>query len=354
MSQNTKNFNPVDYRDPKGEYVPVSIEGLQPAFVRDIELYVRAGTAFFLVKPKNMELSSSLMSRFWGKFPYLYIHKSSKDKYYSHLENNVSRIIKSTQHNDRQKASVLTDYAVEIVDQMMRDPSSKVAIASAQNFAQECVNFIASSRHAFIHLVELSSHDHYTYAHSVGVSAYGVALAQSLGLWSKAEISDIGVAGLLHDIGKSLVDPAILNKAGPLNDDEWQRMKKHPSDGAALLRDHKNLKDIIPLCAEAHHEDLRGLGYPKGIIASKLDSSVQIITIADAFSALTTNRSYSKGKDALTALKLMKENIDKKFDPHFFERFVVLFLDPAKRDSGGELTEKNSEDGSEESTDEAA
>ncbi len=337
MSQNSKNFNPVDYRDPKGEYLPVSIEGLQPSFVKDIELYVRAGTAFFLVKPKNLELSSSLMSRFWGKFPYLYIHKSSKDKYFGQLEQNVSRIIQSSTHNDREKASVLTDYAVEIVDQMMRDPSSKVAIASAQIFAKECVNFISSSRHAFIHLVELSSHDHYTYAHSVGVSAYGVALAQSLGLWTKEEISDIGVAGLLHDIGKSLVDPNILNKAGPLNDEEWQRMKKHPSDGANLLKKHRDLKDIIPLCAEAHHEDLRGLGYPKGLIASKLDSSVQIVTIADAFSALTTNRSYSKGKNALTALKLMKENIDKKFDPHFFEKFVVMFLDPKKQSGENEM-----------------
>lgn len=332
MDQNTKNFNPVDYRDPSGEYMPVSLEGLQPAFVRDIELYVRAGTAFFLVKPKHAELSASLMSRFWGKFPYLYIHKSAKPQYFSHLELNVSRIIKSSNHNEREKASVLTDYAVEIVDQMMRDPSSKVAIASAQNFAQECVNFIAGSKHAFIHLVELSSHDHYTYAHSVGVAAYGVALAQSMGIWSKDEISSIGVAGLLHDIGKSLVDPSILNKAGPLNDQEWQTMKKHPEDGGILLRKHKHLHDIIPLCAEAHHEDLRGLGYPKGVIASKLDTSVQVITIADAFSALTTNRSYSKGKDALMALKLMRENIDKKFDPKFFEKFVVLFLDPLKKE----------------------
>lgn len=335
-------FTAVDYRDPKGEYIPVSIEGLQADFVLHLELYVRAGNAFFLVKPKGMALSPSLLSRFSGKFPYLYIGLKDKDAYFSSLEQNITKIVKSESHSTREKASVLTDYAVEIVDQMMRDPSSKVAIKSAENFAKETVNFIASSQHAFIHLVELSSHDQYTYAHSVGVSAYAVALAQAMGRWSKEEIADIGLAGLTHDLGKALVDPAILNKAGPLNEQEWQLMKSHPTDGGKLLRKHKHLDEIVPLCAEAHHEDLRGMGYPKGIIASRLDPTVQLVTIADAFSALTTNRSYSQGQDALTALKLMKENVEKKFDPVFFERFITMFLDPAKSDSSN-----NSSDGEE-------
>jgi len=332
----SKSFNDVDHRDPKGEYIPISVEGLSTGFVKDLELYVRAGNAFFLVKPKNMELSPSLMSRFFGKFPYLYIHASARETYFRSLESSVTTIIKSPNYGVREKASVLTDYAVEIVDQMMRDPGSHVAIKSAENFSRECVNFIASSKHAFIHLVELSNHDHYTYAHSVGVSAYAVALAQSMGTWSKQQIADIGLAGLLHDIGKSVIDPAILNKAGPLNEVEWQAMKSHSAEGARILRGHKHLSPIISLCAEAHHEDLKGMGYPKGLIASTLDPTVQVITLADAFSALTTNRSYSKSRDAMTALKLMRENIGKKFDPKFFERFVFMFLDPKKKDEEDE------------------
>lgn len=339
IPQLSKSFNDVDHRDPKGEYIPVSVEGLSTGFVKDLELYVRAGNAFFLVKPKSMELSPSLMSRFFGKFPYLYIHNSAREAYFKSLESSVTTIIKSPNYGVREKASVLTDYAVEIIDQMMRDPTSHVAIKSAENFSRECVNFIASSQHAFIHLVELSSHDHYTYAHSVGVSAYAVALAQSMGTWSKQQIADIGLAGLLHDIGKSLIDPAILNKAGPLNEQEWLAMKSHPTDGARLLRAHKHLSPIISLGAEAHHEDLKGMGYPKGIIASQLDPTVQVISLADAFSALTTNRSYSKSKDAMTALKMMRENIGKKFDPKVFERFVFMFLDPKKK------TEEQDDDG---------
>jgi HD-GYP domain-containing protein (c-di-GMP phosphodiesterase class II) len=158
-----------------------------------------------------------------------------------------------------------------------------------------------------------------------------------MGTWSKQQIADIGLAGLLHDIGKSVIDPGILNKAGPLNEVEWQTMKAHPAEGGKILRLHKHLSPIISLCAEAHHEDLKGMGYPKGIIASSLDSSVQVISLADAFSALTTNRSYSKSKDSMTALKLMRENINKKFDPKFFERFVFMFLDPKKKDEEDEF-----------------
>jgi putative nucleotidyltransferase with HDIG domain len=327
----TKNFNPVDVRDPKGEYVPVSIEGLSAGLVRHLELFVRAGNAFFLVKPKNMELTQSLLQRFHGKFSHLYIHASERNGYFNGLEQNVTQIIKDPRFSEREKASVLNDYAVEIVDRLLKDPSSATAIKSAKSFADNAVKFISENRFAFLHLVELSNHDHYTYAHSVGVAAYAVALAQSLGSWSKEHVAEIGLAGLLHDIGKATVDPAILNKSGPLTAKEWEQMKSHPSSGAELLRKHKNLSPMISLCAEAHHEDLRGLGYPKGLIASKLDSSVQVITIADAFSALTTNRSYSQARDSLSALKLMQENVNKKFDPKFFERFVLLFLDPSKK-----------------------
>lgn len=335
----SENFNDIDPRDPKGEYLPVSVDSLSIGIVKDLELFVRAGNAFFLVKPKNVELNRSLLSRFMGKYPHLYIPHHYRDVYFKALETNLTSIIKNPNFGEKEKASVLSDYAVEIVDQMLRDPTSPVAMKSAENFAKECVNFMNSSRHAFIHLVELSSHDHYTYAHSVGVSAYAIALAQSMGTWDKQQIANIGLAGLLHDLGKSVIDSAILNKAGPLTEAEWEKMKSHPYEGAKLLRTHKHLSDIIPLCAEAHHEDLRGLGYPKGIIASKLDSTVQIITLADAFSALTTNRSYSKSTDALTALKLMRENINKKFDPVFFEKFVKVFLDPQKK-SDKELIRK--------------
>ena len=178
--------------------------------------------------------------------------------------------------------------------------------------------------------MELSNHDHYTYAHSVGVAAYTIALAKETGFQSPAELADAGMAGFLHDIGKSMISPEIINKKGPLNEQEWAEMKKHPELGGEILRRHKNINPLIILSAEGHHENMTGTGYPRGLEAQKLDPLVQIISLADAFSALTTKRSYSNPRDSKSALLLMKDNLKTKFDPELFKRFVFLFLDPKK------------------------
>jgi putative nucleotidyltransferase with HDIG domain len=328
----SSDFPMANHRDEKGEYLPVSIEGLLTGLAQELELYVRAGNAFFLVKPRNMALTPALVGRFLGKFPYLYINKTEREKYYKSLETNISNIVGSTSFSVREKASVLNDYAVEIVDRLLQDPGSTTAMKAAKELSQETVRFISQQKHAFIHLVELSNHDQYTYAHSVGVSAYCASLAQSLGRWNKEEIANIGLAGLLHDIGKCMIDPVIINKEGPLSPPEWEQMKKHPSYGYEILSKHKDLDPIIPLVAVAHHEDLLGKGYPKGLVAAKMDPAVLVSSIADAFSALTTKRSYSPPRNSLAALGLMRESVGKKFDPHFFEIFIKMFLDPGKKD----------------------
>lgn len=321
-----------DYRDPTGEYIPVSIEGLSTGIATDLDLFTRAGDAYFVIKGKNQAIDQRLLAKLkQSQLPYAYIHKSERDKYTARLEAQVSAIVKSPKASLREKAGVLTDLAVEIVDQLFVDPGNPRSIDSAKKFTQEAVLFVGQNKHAFLHLVELSNHDHYTYAHSVGVAAYTLALAPQIMKLDPQQLADIGLAGLLHDIGKCMVDPAIINKKGPLNEDEWAVMKKHPEYGAEIIKRHKNLSPIILAAAEGHHENLMGTGYPKGLQAQKMDPLVRMVALTDAFSALTTKRSYSTPRDSLTALKLIKENLNKKFDNNMFQPFVTLFLEPTKQ-----------------------
>jgi len=320
-----------EYRDPNGEYVPISLEGLNTGLTNDFELYVKAGEHFFLVKPKNVAASPSTIEKYKGKLPYLYIRAKDREAYFKRIDSALAHLMKDPAVSVREKAAILTDCAVEIIDQLFSDPGNPKTIEGAKNFTQECVVFVGQNQLAFLHLVELSNHDHYTYAHSVGVAAYTIALASSLGTYSPQELSDIGMAGLLHDIGKCMVDPGIINKKGPLNEDEWMVMKKHPEYGGEILRRHKGLASIIAVSAEAHHESLLGTGYPKKLRGLEIDPIVRIVSLADAFSAMTTRRSYSKPHENLDALKIIKENVDKKFDAELFKRFVSLFLDPTKK-----------------------
>ncbi len=328
----TNTLDLPDYRDPKGEYIPISIEGLSTGLATDLDLFTRAGQAFFVVKPKNQNIDPRLLSRLkTSGLPYVYIHKNERDKYLSRLEAQVSKVIADPKRPIREKAGILTDMAVELVDQLFTDPGNPKTIESARHLTQETVLFIGQSKHAFLHLVELSNHDHYTYAHSVGVAAYAIALAPEVMKLDPKQLAEVGLAAFLHDIGKCMVDPAIINKKGPLNDDEWSVMKKHPEYGAEIIRRHKNMSPIIALSAEGHHENLLGTGYPKGLVAQKIDPIVRMIALTDAFSALTTKRSYSVPRDSITALKLIKENLNKKFDANLFHPFVKLFLEPGKK-----------------------
>ena len=322
----------TNYRDKNGEYLPVSIEGLKSGVATDLDLFARVGESYFVVKPRNTDVDGRMIARFRGEGrPYLYIRSTDRERYFARLEGNISNIIKNPTIAVREKAGLLTDFAVEIIDQLFTDPGNPGTIASAKGLTQECVRFIGQNRHGFLHLVELSNHDHYTYAHSVGVAAYTIALVPEVMDVEPEYLVDMGLASMLHDIGKCMVDPAIINKKGPLNEDEWAVMKKHPEYGGEIIRRHKNMSPIVALAAEGHHENLTGTGYPRGLMASKIDPLVRIVSLADAFSALTTKRSYSIPRDNITALKLIRENLDKKFDSSLFKPFVKLFLDPAKK-----------------------
>lgn len=311
-------------------YVPILTESLRSGLVTDFDVFIRAGQDFFLIKPKNMSLDARMMNRWKSQESFLYIRSEERERYFTLLGTNLSTVVRSGALTTREKAAVLTDYAVEVVDRIFDDPGSPKNMEHARVFTQECVRYIGLQKHGFLHLVELTSHDSYTYAHSVGVAAFTIAIARDLGITRVEELSDLGLAGFLHDIGKCMVDPAIINKKGPLNENEWAIMKKHPEFGAEILRRHKNIHPVVTLAAESHHENLLGTGYPKGLIANRLDPIVRVVTLADAFSALTTKRSYSDARDTRAAFQLMKSNVGKSFDMSLYRRFVMLFLDDAK------------------------
>jgi len=322
---------PPDYRDSTGEYLPIALEGLSVGVLDDFDLFIRAAGDFFLVKPKNLKADRGLMLRYKGQTPYLYLRAADREAYFKKMEASISNVMKNPGVSVREKAAVLTDCAVEIIDRLFSDPGNPGTISAAKTYTENCVLFLGEHKQAFLHLVELSNHDHYTYAHSVGVAAYCIALAKELNVYSKEELAVLGLAGLLHDVGKCMVDPAIINKKGPLSEDEWAVMKKHPEYGGEILRRHKDLAPIIGIAAESHHESLLGTGYPKKLRGFEIEPAVRIVSLADAFSALTTKRSYSPSRDSLNALLLMKENIDKKFDGELFKKFVLLFLDPSQQ-----------------------
>ncbi|MBI3668645.1 MAG: diguanylate cyclase [Acidobacteria bacterium] len=166
----------------------------------------------------------------------------------------------------------------------------------------------------------IDAKDHFTQGHSQKVSSYAVLIAEALGL-SDAEIEEIRLAGILHDIGKVGVPESILSKSGPLNPEEWETMKQHVHYGARLLEPLRFLSRIQQMVRH-HHEFYDGSGYPDGLAAKQIPLGARILAIADAYDTITSDRTYKKGRTAEQGMAELERCDGAQFDPELVRLFV--------------------------------
>ena len=159
----------------------------------------------------------------------------------------------------------------------------------------------------------IEASDPYTSGHSLRVSAYSEAIAKELGL-PQGKIDLIKSSALLHDIGKIGIDKNILNKNGKLEKEEFETIKSHPEIGATIIADLSYLSNISDIIRH-HHERNDGKGYPDGLSHNNIPLETSILTIADSFDAMTTNRPYRHSLSLETALNEIKVNAGTQFNP---------------------------------------
>ena len=171
----------------------------------------------------------------------------------------------------------------------------------------------------------IDAKDHYTQGHSQKVSAYAVMIAQALGL-TAAELEEIRLAGLLHDIGKVGIPEAILNKSGPLDASEWETMKTHTDLGARILEPLQPMVRIREMVRH-HHEFYDGTGYPLRLEGDQIPYGARVIAIADAYDTITSERTYKKARTPEDAFAELERCAANQFDP----QIVRVFIDTMRR-----------------------
>jgi putative nucleotidyltransferase with HDIG domain len=174
-------------------------------------------------------------------------------------------------------------------------------------------------------LLTLSSHDPYTLQHSVGVATNAIILAKKIGINDEVSLIEVGVGGLLHDIGKTKIAREIINKKGPLEKEEWAEMKKHSLYGYEILKENPDVGTRAKLAVLQHHEDTNGTGYPMGLSQEQIDVFAKIVTLCDVYNAITTDRSYSKARSPFDAFQLIKDKLNHKVDSKLFEAMVKIY-----------------------------
>lgn len=169
----------------------------------------------------------------------------------------------------------------------------------------------------------LETKDKYTQGHSERVGVYAKKIALRMGL-SDREAELMRRAGEMHDIGKLAVHDRVLNKVEPLTDEEWEMIRRHPVTGYETLK-HIGLDDIILSSIHLHHERPDGCGYPKKIEGDGMGLYAQIVSVADAYDAMTTTRSYRKSMTRTDALEELRRHAGKQFNPDVVEALVKVF-----------------------------
>jgi putative nucleotidyltransferase with HDIG domain len=164
--------------------------------------------------------------------------------------------------------------------------------------------------------------DHYTFNHTTRVTNYSLVLAQELGV-SPEELEQIKIGTPLHDIGKIGIDDAILRKPGKLTPEEFEEMKTHTVKGAEILSLVPDLEPVIPI-VRSHHERWDGHGYPDGLGGESISRLARIVSVADAFDAMTSDRPYRKGMPPAVAFAEVERQSGRQFDPQCAAAFLTI------------------------------
>ena len=194
-------------------------------------------------------------------------------------------------------------------------------IGEMASLVDEINESVARNPGALLSLAKLKNKDDYTYLHSVAVCALMLALGKQMGITGDT-LKSLGMAGLLHDIGKMAVADEVLNKPGRLTEQEFDEIKTHPLRGWEMLKDCSGVDDIaLDVCLH-HHERVDGTGYPDRLSGATLSLFARMGAVCDVYDAITSNRCYKAGWAPAEALRKMAEWQNGHFDEAVFRAFV--------------------------------
>ncbi len=203
----------------------------------------------------------------------------------------------------------------QVLRDTIEDFASKTVIDIQEMSAavNSIIDDILSNPDVQISLNDIGAADEYTFTHSVSTTVYSLIIANKLG-YPRLMMEKLGAGALLHDMGKILLDNKVINKAGKLNEDEFEHVKQHTTLGYEMLKKCVNLTELSRIISLYHHERMDGKGYPTGTPAANLHEFARIVAIADVYDALVSDRCYRRKWSSNQAVNYLVEHAETQFD----------------------------------------
>ncbi|HOJ09000.1 MAG TPA: HD-GYP domain-containing protein, partial [Clostridiales bacterium] len=209
-----------------------------------------------------------------------------------------------------------------------------------EKLIDDIIDIIQANKELLVNMFDLKVYDDYTFFHSVNVSV--LSLAVGLSLYSnRNELFKLGLAALLHDVGKVFIPRKILIKNSSLTNEEFKIIKSHPLKGYQLVKDNNSFSHYFGIGILQHHERFDGSGYPFGLPGKKISLPSRIIAVADVYDALTSDRPYRKALFPSEAVEYIMGNGGILFEPHILKQFLKI-ITPYPVGTGVQLSNSKS------------
>lgn len=250
-----------------------------------------------------------------------YIKTEDKVKYYTHIQQHISKILDNDRINLDIKASLIKEIASVTMNDLFQSDVNSENLSKINTLVNNSIRLILTDKNAMYSMLKVTSFDYYTYTHCIDVATYALGFGSYLQL-ELDELNLLGKAAMLHDIGKKKISYDIITKNGKLTDEEFEIIKQHPTFSVDILKQSGEENEILLQLIEQHHEKCDGTGYPKGLNKEEIHYLSKIIGVCDVFNALTTRRTYKDRMSSFDAFKIMCTEMNTHLCPNTLRRFI--------------------------------
>jgi len=313
-----------------GNYRPINMEFLGKSGKLAFDIFTKA-TAFgetSYVKfadagnPRHQEKVHSFLEA--GDFEEeFFIHEEDLFKYYEHATDTLKRVMANSKVTVKEKTRKMYGVSKDIMKDFFEFSASSKILHSSEKVMEIMEDCMSVNEVGFGAIAQITNKDYYTYTHSVNVGLYCMTFGVKCQM-PRNDIRDLGVGGMMHDVGKSKIPHEIINKNGQLTDEEFEVMKQHSPWGKEILDDMNCYGPNVVVMAAQHHEKFTGGGYPNNLSGESISTFARVCKIMDVYDALTTRRSYKKAMSAFDTLTLMRQKMGQHFDPKLLGDFIRL------------------------------
>jgi HD-GYP domain-containing protein (c-di-GMP phosphodiesterase class II) len=313
--------------NPTSGYVP-----LRPSVLRSIDsapadlflqydrgtppvLYCRAGCP--LDAKHFAELADSGIEQ-------VYVEKENFDSVSKRLLDSLESYFQKDSVPQTEKFAALQVAVSVEIEHSLRTVDCGAFQSVAEKVGRQLVSLLAASDVLPRDLYRIAQHDFFTFAHVTNVASYVVILAEEMGLRDAATLGLIASAAMLHDVGKRFISPAILHKAGPLDEEERETLESHPLRGYVELCDRPGLEFGQLMMVYQHHERIDGRGYPVRILGDEIHPWAKMLSVVNVFDGMTSKRGNRRPATLERVLEFQREQAGTQFDREVVKCWISL------------------------------